>query len=91
MFGRRRRPLMRAAMVGGGAYYAGKKIQQGRDQGAEQDDGGEAPEATPEAPVAGGISDAAIEQLKKLGDLKEQGVLTQDEFDQQKQKILQTS
>ena len=37
MFGRRRRPLMRAAMVGGGAYYDGKKIQQGREQGAEQD------------------------------------------------------
>ena len=29
--GRRRRPLMRAAMVGGGAYYAGKKVQENRD------------------------------------------------------------
>jgi hypothetical protein len=90
MFRRRRRPLMRAAMVGGGAYYAGKKIQQGRDQDPEQD----APsqdEAPPAAPAAGGISDATIDQLKKLGDLKDQGVLTQDEFDQQKQKLLQTA
>jgi hypothetical protein len=81
---------MRAAMVGGGAYYAGKKIQQGRDQDPEQD----APsqdETTPAAPAAGGISDATIDQLKKLGDLKDQGVLTQDEFDQQKQKLLQTA
>ena len=88
MFRRRRRPLMRAAMVGGGAYYAGKKIQQGRDQDSEQDapSQDEAPRA---APAAGGISDATIDQLKKLGELKDQGVLTQDEFDQQKQKLLQ--
>ena len=91
MFGRRRRPLMRAAMVGGGAYYAGKKIQQGRDQGAEQDGPSEDQEAAPAAPASGGISDAAIDQLKKLGDLKEQGILTQEEFDQQKQKLLQTA
>ena len=90
MFRRRRRPLMRAAMVGGGAYYAGKKIQEGRDQDAEQDDGSQ-DEAAPAAPAAGGISDATIDQLKKLGELKDQGVLTQDEFDQQKQKLLQTA
>jgi Short C-terminal domain len=90
MFGRRRRrPLMRAAMVGGGAYYAGKKIQQGRDQ--EQDGPSEGQEAAPAAPASGGISDAAIDQLKKLGELKEQGILTQEEFDQQKQKLLQTA
>ena len=34
---RRRRPLMRAAMVGGGAYMAGKQVQKGRQQEAEQD------------------------------------------------------
>ena len=43
----------------------------------------------PAAPSAGGISDAMIEQLEKLGELKEQSVLTHDEFDQQKQKLLQ--
>src|ERR1700758_1880884 len=32
---RRRRPLMRAAMVGGTAYYAGKKVEQGRKRGPE--------------------------------------------------------
>jgi Short C-terminal domain len=31
----RRRPLMRAAMVGGVAYHAGKKTQQGREEDAE--------------------------------------------------------
>lgn len=32
----RRRPLLRAAVVGGTAYYAGKKVAQGRQQEAEQ-------------------------------------------------------
>ena len=81
---RRRRPLMRAAIVGGGAYVAGKKIQQGRDQDAGQ----EAEDAPEAAPAAGGISDQTIEQLEKLGELKKQGILTQEEFDEQKQKLL---
>ncbi len=89
MFMRRRRPLLRAAMVGGGAYYAGKKVQQGREQDAEQDARLQNLEDSPATPSSGGISDEAIEQLQKLGDLKKQGVLTEDEFEQQKQKLLQ--
>lgn len=76
-------------MVGGGAYYAGKKVQQGREQDAEQDARLQNLEDTPAAPSSGGISDETIEQLQKLGDLKKQGVLTEDEFEQQKQKLLQ--
>jgi hypothetical protein len=83
---RRRRPLLRAAMVGGGAYYAGKKVQQGREQDADQDQN---PEDAPAPPASGGISDQTIEQLQKLGDLRKQGVLTEEEFEQQKQKLLQ--
>jgi hypothetical protein len=88
---RRRRPLLRAAMVGGGAYYAGKKVQQGREQDADQDARTQGPEDTPAAPPSGGISDQTIEQLQKLGDLKKQGVLTEEEFEQQKQKLLQSA
>ena len=85
---RRRRPLLRAAMVGGGAYYAGKKVQQGREQDADQDQN---PEGAPAPPASGGISDETLDQLQKLGDLKKQGVLTEEEFEQQKQKLLQTA
>jgi hypothetical protein len=77
---------MRAAMVGGGAYIAGKKVQQGRQQEADQE---AAPPAEPAPPTAG-TSDM-IEQLKQLGELRKDGVLTQDEFDEQKQKLLQSS
>jgi hypothetical protein len=92
---RRRRPLMRAAVVGGTAYYAGKKVQQGREQEADQNerlDDVESQQAAPAAPApaapSGGMSDQAIEQLKQLGELKDQGILTQAEFDEQKHKLL---
>jgi len=85
---RRRRPLMRAAMVGGAGYYAGKKIQQGREEDAGQD---EVETQQAAAPSAGGMSDDMIDQLGKLGQLHEQGVLTDDEFAAQKQKLLEST
>jgi hypothetical protein len=84
---------MRAAMVGGVAYHAGKQVQDGRDADAERDarmDDLEAQQAAPApAASAGGMTDNTIEQLGKLGQLHEQGVLTDAEFEVQKQKLLQ--
>ena len=101
MLVRRRRPLLRASMVGGTAYHAGKKIEQGREADAEQDGALAQPEAqanaspppaaaAPAATGAVGISDATLDQLRKLAELKQEGVLTQEEFDAQKQKLLRT-
>jgi hypothetical protein len=87
---------MRAAMVGGGAYMAGKHVQKGREQEAEQDarlddvENQQAPPAAAPAPAGGGTSDM-LEQLEKLGELRKQGVLTDAEFDAQKQKLLQST
>ena len=93
MMMRRRRPLMRAAMVGGVAYHAGKRVQEGRDDDYDRDarmDQLEAQQAQQaQAPAAGGMTDNTIEQLGKLGQLHEQGVLTDAEFEVQKQKLLQ--
>ena len=87
MFGRRRRPLARAAVVGGGAYAIGKRrarreadqtddaYEEGYDDAAQED---------------AGIDQSAMAQLEKLADLKEKGILTQAEFDEQKAKILGT-
>jgi hypothetical protein len=44
--------------------------------------------AAPLAPPSGGLSEEAISQLQQLGALKEQGVLTEEEFAAQKAKIL---
>jgi len=88
---------MRAAMVGGAAYYTGKKVQQGREQDAttearlEELEAQQAPPAAPAPAAARGISDSTIEQLKQLAELKAQGVLTDDEFQQQKRTLLQSS
>jgi hypothetical protein len=81
MFGRRRRPLARAAVVGGGAYAIGKRRAR-----READDAYEEEAAEEDA----GLDQTAMNDLVKLAELKDKGVLTQEEFDQQKAKILGT-
>jgi putative oligomerization/nucleic acid binding protein len=81
---RRRRPLLRAGMVAGAGYMAGKHVERGRDA---QPDDPEPQQAPPQQP-SGGMSDAAIAQLKQLAELHDQGILTDAEFDTQKQKLL---
>jgi hypothetical protein len=96
MFMRRRRPLLRAAMVGGAAYHMGKRAQEGRDEDEYRDarlDQLEAQQAQAPAPApaAGGMSDDTVHQLQQLAQLKDQGILTEEEFNQQKMKLLQGS
>ncbi|TML54446.1 MAG: SHOCT domain-containing protein [Actinobacteria bacterium] len=92
MFGRRRRPLMRAAVVGGVAYHAGKRGQQSREEDYDRDariaelEAQQAAQPAP-APAAAPQTDM-VEQLQKLAALKDQGILTQAEFDAQKAKLL---
>ena len=76
---RRRRPLLRGAVVVGGAHAAGKHAA-----------GKDAPPPKAADPAAG-LSQAEIDRLKELADLKDQGILTEEEFEAQKAKILQVS
>jgi hypothetical protein len=85
MFGRRRRPLARAAVVGGAGYAIGKRRARTEADDAYADEA-EAADTEPD-----GISDDGFAQLEKLGKLKERGLLTQQEFDEQKAKILDAS
>src|SRR5205814_1520092 len=96
----RRRPLMRAAMVGGTAYATGRHMQR-RQQHEYQQDAQlaemqqgyqQAPPmqaAPPPPPPPPAPARDAIAQLTDLKGLLDAGVLTQAEFDTQKQKILQ--
>jgi hypothetical protein len=89
---------MRAAAVGGGAYVVGKRragaedeqaadqTQQAADQ-TEQDPGTGSPETAPSA-SSGGLSEDAITKLKEISALHASGVLTDEEFAQQKEKLL---
>ena len=85
--------LMRAAVIGGGAYVVGSKVAQSEQHTAQQDAQLAAAQqqqqqAAPAAPAAS--QDDKMAQLKQLKDLLDSGVLTQAEFDAQKQKILQS-
>jgi len=87
----RRRPLARAAVVGGTAYVAGKAgAKAGASQAAEQQQyAAPAPAAAAPPPASSGMSEDSMAKLKQLAELHEQGILTDAEFEVQKQKILQ--
>ena len=96
----RRRPVLRTAAIAGGAAYAGKKHGESKANEAQRQAEQEArlaqleaqqaqpPEQQTAAPAAGSSMDQKIEELKQLAELKDQGILTEDEFAAQKAKIL---
>jgi len=93
---RRGRTLLGAAAVGGAGYYAGKKISEGRQEDymrdqqiADLQDQAAYQKATATAPPpAPAPQEDYISQIERLGALKDHGVLTEEEFQAQKAKIL---
>jgi Short C-terminal domain len=100
MFMRRRRPLMGAAMMGG-AVMAGRASQRRQYEREDQEARIENLEAqqqpqqavaaapppaapAPQAPTPSGLAG----QLQQLADLKQSGVLSDQEFEAAKQKLL---
>lgn len=91
----RRRPLLRAAAVGGGAYMAGKhranaQAEQQQEAYAAGQQSAMAPPAPAPAAAPTGMTDADMSRLAELGKLHDQGILTDEEFAQQKARILGT-
>ena len=96
--GMRRRPLARAAVVGGVAYHAGKRgaqnaaAEQAQDQQIADLQAQQQYAPPPPAPAAAAAGGAdMVTQLENLKKLLDEGVLTQAEFDMQKQKLLSAS
>jgi len=86
---RRRRPLARAAIVGGTAYAVGKHVQGNRDADQQEAyDAGQADAAPADAAPAESTEDVYT-QLERLADLKAKGVITDAEFEVQKHKLLE--
>ena len=92
---RRRRPIARmatTAVVAGTAAHMGAKSAQ-RSAAADQDQAPPAP-APADEPAAPGAAapetaeSAQVEQIKQLAALKDQGILTEEEFTASKAKIL---
>jgi hypothetical protein len=92
----RRRPLLRAAVVGGGAYAAGHHMATRSAGQAQQDEAQnerlssleqQQPAPAPEqAPAAAGPS--MTDQLNELTTLHQQGALTDAEFTAAKARLL---
>lgn len=85
---RRRRPLARAAIVGGAAYAAGKHSADRAQDEAEQDAQIEGLSQQQRDREASEANEDVFTQLERLKQLLDDGVLTQDEFEAQKQKVL---
>jgi len=92
---------MRAAMVGGGAYVAGKHVANNQAEAASQEQriaDLEAQQAAQQAPVAAApvaaapaaapAGDDVASKLLELKGLMDQGVLSPEEFQQAKAKLL---
>jgi hypothetical protein len=72
----RRRPLIKAAMVGGAGYAIGKRHQAGAQAAPP------APAPSASEPESGAASEAnRIDALTKLKSLLDSGVLTQEQYD----------
>ena len=93
----RRRPLMRAAMVGGAGYAVGKRRaanaqhEQAQDQQIAAQQAPAAPpqaQPPPAAPPAGQTSETErIDALTKLKSLLDSGVLTQEQYESERQRL----
>jgi hypothetical protein len=85
------RGMARTAVVAGTATAVSNRVSRRQyDRWAEQEAAqAPPPQPAPAAPApAGGGTDAMIDQLKQLGELKAAGVLTEAEFEVQKARIL---
>jgi hypothetical protein len=87
------RGVARTAVIAGTASAVGGRVHHRQEQRwAEQEEqqyAQQAPppvQAAPPAPAPAGES--VIDQLKELGQLKDQGILTEEEFAAQKAKLL---
>ena len=95
-----RRPVMRTvgrtAVIAGTAAAVGGRVNRHQQQKfAEQDQAAyeqqmaaQQQQMAAPAPAAGSSNDELISRLKELSNLKDQGVLTEAEFNDQKAKIL---
>jgi hypothetical protein len=84
------RGVARTAVIAGTATSVSNRVSRRQGQRWAEQEQQQAPmqaEPAPPPPAQGGGS-STIDQLKELGELKAQGILTEEEFAAQKAKIL---
>jgi hypothetical protein len=85
------RTVGRTAAIAGTATAVSGRVQRRQANKWSQQEAAEAPPEAAPAPAPAAPAAAApstIDQLKELGELKSQGILTEDEFAAQKAKLL---
>jgi hypothetical protein len=84
------RGVARTAVIAGTATTVSNRVSRRQGQRWSQQEEQKAAQQAPAAPAAAPVSDESsmIEQLKQLGELKSQGILTEEEFAAQKAKLL---
>jgi hypothetical protein len=85
------RGVARTAVIAGTATSVSNRVSRRQGQRwAQQEEQQQpaAPEPVAPAPAAAAAGGSTIDQLKELGELKAQGILTEEEFAAQKAKLL---
>jgi ribonuclease D len=86
------RGVARTAVIAGTATTVSNRVSRRQGQRWAQQEAQEAPQqqapAPAPAPAAAPAGESVIDQLKQLGELKSQGILTEEEFAAQKAKLL---
>jgi Short C-terminal domain len=83
------RTVARTAVVAGTATTVSNRVSRRQANKWGQQEAAQAPpEAAPVAAAPAAPASSMLDQLKELGELKTQGVLTEDEFAAQKAKLL---
>jgi hypothetical protein len=85
------RGMARTAVVAGTATAVSGRVARRQDQRWAEQEAQQQPQQAapaPAAPPAPAAGDSTIDQLKELGELKAQGILTEEEFAAQKAKLL---
>jgi Short C-terminal domain len=72
-------------------HHDAKEAQQQEEAAAAQQAAPAEPGPTAQPAAAGGLTPEAMEQLKQLGELHEQNVLTDQEFEREKAKLLNSA
>ena len=86
--GMRRHQAENANQAAEAQAYEQQQQQAAMQAAAQQAAAQQAAMAPPPAPAAGGLSPDAMAQLQQLAQMKDQGILTEEEFAAQKAKIL---
>ena len=84
------RGVARTAVIAGTATTVSNRVsrRQGQRWAQQEEQQQQAPAPVAAAPAAPAGGQSTIDQLKELGELKAQGILTEEEFTAQKAKLL---